>query len=153
MQRADVRPFEIRRAAQTLEVRDQFFSEPLPLRRQVGEERLQRRVAHVVRRRPETALPIRAQIDQVMEHVSFGSFIHRSPPTRLARVNLGDDAICRLRAKPNTGAMMRGLEPDVSPLGPPSRENARRRGIVRIRDEAPTARDALRARLQSGGPL
>jgi hypothetical protein len=63
-------------ATETLRVRQQIRGKPRPLRRDVKEEGLERRIGRMFRDMPEPALGVLAGLDQMVQHGTFASIGH-----------------------------------------------------------------------------
>src|SRR5262245_62612645 len=63
-------------AAETLRVRQQVGRKPRPLRRDVKEEGLERRIGRMFRNMPEPALGVLAGLNQMVQYGTFASVGH-----------------------------------------------------------------------------
>src|SRR5215813_3430028 len=76
MQRADGRSIVHAGTAETLRVRQQVGRKPRPLRRDVEEEGLERRIGRMFRNMPEPALGVLAGLNQMIQYGTFASVGH-----------------------------------------------------------------------------
>jgi hypothetical protein len=76
VQRADGSSIVRIGAAETLRVRQQVGRKPRPLRRDVEEKGLERRIGRMFRNMPEPALGVLAGLNQMVQHGTFASVGH-----------------------------------------------------------------------------